>query len=398
MDARTAAYLAVSRYLQMGIFLEDTLSTLRPQMQKPDFRLAHEISYGTTRQALSLDFMATQLNQGKTISLKKKERALLRTALYQAAFMDRVPLYAIVDSTVSIAKNLLHPTIARFFNALLRKLEQGIPILPAGKTPKELSIRYSVPEQLVQDMIESFGIETTLSLLRMSNKAGPIFYRDRSKPVSTNSFLELISSSELEAIVSSDRFYIQNPTPIALTEFLAKNTPQIPRTVLDVCAAPGGKLLAVHDLYPEAKLFANDLTPEKLAQIEQNLKKFHIEATLSSGRGEHFPQTQLFDLVIVDAPCSNTGVLNKRPEARWRYQPESLAALENTQELLLQRALSLLAPGGCIWYMTCSIMPQENAQIVAKICAKNKLSCEQTLTILPDLKGNDGGFACVIKI
>lgn len=393
MDGRTAAYIAVTRYLQMGVFIEETLTSLHLQLQKSEFRLAHEISFGTTRQALALDYIATKLNEGKPVSLKKKERALLRTALYQAAFMDRMPLYAIVDSTVEIAKKFLHPTIGRFFNALLRKLEQGIPILPTQKNEKDLAIRYSLPEPLIHDFTHTFGEKTALEIFRLSNKVSPTFYRDRSKPVSPSSFLDLNTNNELDSIIQSNRFYIQNPTPIALVEFLAQNTP-LPRTILDLCAAPGGKLLAAHDLYPEAILHANDLSEEKLAQIKHNCQKFNMHVHLTKGRGELYPSTQKFDLIILDVPCSNTGVLNKRPEARWRYQSETLQGLAKTQESLLSHALELVNPGGAIWYMTCSIVPKENEDVIKKVCGK----LPQThLTILPNAAGMDGGFGCLIK-
>lgn len=397
MNARYAAFLAVNHFVQKGIFLEETLASVRDLLESTDFRLAQEIAYGTTRMSLALSHIAKRINGDQTLSLKRNERALLQTALYQAIFMDRIPLYAIVNDTVSLAKKLFHSSKASFFNALLRKVVDGIPLLPHGLFPEQLSIRYSLPEAYVRNTIDAYGLDTAISIFKASNLAGTVSYRKRLNPVSSDHVFTLSGTSDFGIISSSPEFYIQNKTPVEIIEYLAKETPT-PCTILDLCAAPGGKLLAAHDLFPAASLYANDSSKERLALVEQNAKKYGMQVTLSCYPGEHYPTERKFDLIIVDAPCSNTGVFNKRPEARWRYEGQALLQLEELQTRLMLHAIDLLAPGGVIWYITCSIMPQENENVVNKICNQTKTLCSHSIRFLPDNNGRDGGYGALIKI
>jgi len=172
---------------------------------------------------------------------------------------------------------------------------------------------------------------------------------------------------------------------------------QKPNSILDLCASPGGKTLLVHDLFPGAKLFANDISEQKMKKLSQNCQKYHLDASLSCCKGEDFVSEQLFDLIMVDAPCSNTGVLSKRPEARWRFSPETFKDLEETQLKLLGHAVTLLSPQGEIWYLTCSILDFENEKLIQQVCQKYDLQVRTQLTIYPSEAGLDGGFACALQ-
>jgi 16S rRNA (cytosine967-C5)-methyltransferase len=115
-------------------------------------------------------------------------------------------------------------------------------------------------------------------------------------------------------------------------------------------------------------------------------------------RGEEFNSSDRFDLIIVDAPCSNSGVFNKRPEARWRLSEDALCALEKSQLALLRHAVTLLAPEGEIWFMTCSILDSENEAVINKLCSELPLEVRKSMTILPSADGWDGGYACALRI
>ena len=129
------------------------------------------------------------------------------------------------------------------------------------------------------------------------------------------------------------------------------------------------KLIAAHDLFPRAKLYANDSSERRLQKIRENLTKYKIEAELSTGYGEEFHSLHHLDLAIVDVPCSNSaGSFNKRPEARWRLTPEEIRALTETQFKLLQSAKELISDHGVIWYITCSILKDENEDMISRAC------------------------------
>jgi len=356
--------------------------------------------------ALSLDAYAVQLAGKNKLSLKLKERALLRTALYQHLYMSRIPLFAIVNETVEIAKMRCHTTTAAFFNHLLRKM-QDVPLsLPQGATPHAISLRTSYPEYFVQLLLKQYPVEKVIEILETGNKPPQVTLRVR--PQADQGFYQepafswiseappvvrLNETQRLTEIALRKDAYIQNWTPAYLMDRLCNASSQAPTAILDLCAAPGGKLLAVHDHFPKAKLFANDVSAEKMAQIEENCAKYGIEATLSCQRGEEFSSADKFDLIILDAPCSNTGVLNKRAEARWRLNKESVEAHAALQKKLLKHAASLLKSGGELWYLTCSILPEENQEVARSL----GLSLHSETLILPTPDGKDGGYAVCLK-
>jgi len=392
--AREAAFQALLLSWRGERFIADSLKEWREKRRpsSEDFQLAQQIANGACRMRLSLDHMARQLAETGKLSLKRKERALLHTALYQHLYMSRVPLYAIVDESVALAKRLMGERFAKFLNALLRRLEKKRPTLPEGRSPQALSIRHSFPEFYVEKLLKERGEEKTEAILEAENRSPVVMARDRSKklalPVPTK---RIESSAQLAEAAASKNLYIQNITPAALMAELAEGAPT-PKKILDLCASPGGKLIAAHDLFPEAALFANDLSQQKLKRLSENLEKYGIKASITAGPGEEYPNKEPFSLIIIDAPCSNSGVFNKRPEARWRLDDRSLNALQQTQKKLLEHALSLLAPKGEIWYITCSILEEENEEMIRTL----PLQLRKKQLHLPDNAGGDGGFGAAL--
>lgn len=413
MKAREAAYLAVLASMKQERFISQTLEewyrSYHPTSQ--DYAFALEIASGTVRMALALDHIAAGYSTGKKLDVKLKERALVRMAVYQYFYMDRVPLYAIVNETVAIAKKYCFRTFAGFLNALLRKMGESPPALPDGDAIDDLATLYSYPVYYVERLLKEYGSDTTREILALGNLPPKTMVRVRPgvnidveafnllKPASNEHLpvAVLSKTASLSAIAASPEVYIQNATPVALVAELGAHTRR-PSAILDLCASPGGKLLAAHDMFPGVELFANDLTEEKVARLRQNLEKYSLEAQLSVGPGETYEANgKKFDLIILDVPCTNTGVLNKRPEARWRLSHEAVEELLIKQKALMQHAVELLAPGGVIWYLTCSILKEENEQAVREAADSHGLVLDYIKTILPDREGWDGGFAALLR-
>lgn len=384
LSSREAAFLAVFQYLKAGTYADVTLA----QLHTSD-AAARQIAYGTLQRLISLDYLAKQLASRQNLKLKQKERALLATALYQVHYMTDSPLYAVTNEMVQLAKKHCHVAFARFLNALLRSYAAQAPTLPTDDSVSALSIRYSYPEWLIERLLQDYGLTPTLTILDLGNRPAPTMARLRSSPFK---MVEVANPSEVAA---STELYIQNATPVKLIKHLATTQLQ-PRRILDLCAAPGGKLLLAHDLYPNAQLFANDVSSRRLETLQENLRKYGVQAEVRCGPAESYPTDQPFDLIILDVPCSNTGVLGKRPEARWRLSEEFLKELEVTQFELLKSAVQLLAPNGTIWYLTCSILKRENEQLIDTACQRFKLASQTQLTLLPAPNGADGGFAAAL--
>ena len=408
MNSREAAFLSLLHALKgegyISDFLEKWLAQENPSPQ--DYHLAQQIAYGSSQMALSLDYLALQVSDKKKVHLKTKERALFHTAIYQICFLDRIPAYAVVDETIKIAKKHFHKFFVSFLNATLRKLAQNKPSLPNSEDATSLSIRYSHPVEYVTDLLKYFGPLVAMDILKASNTPSITMARVKKQ----NSLLDSlpyvqsdplpvveVPSSNLLEIAKSPDFYIQNVTPAFLIGTLCSKLNKKPQRVLDMCASPGGKSLAVHDFFPDSQLFANDISKEKVEKLQENFEKYGANASLSCSEGQNLNFDEKFDLIILDVPCSNTGVLNKRPEARWRLTTDHYRQLENLQLSLVEQAIKLLSSTGELWYMTCSILPQENEERVAHICKLKGLKITNSLFVLPNDKGWDGGYACSMK-
>lgn len=395
-SAREAAYLAVVAALRHTGYAAESLSAWRADCRPMDHdaHLAQQIAYGAIRMALPLDYYAQRLSSRPARTLKNRELALVRCALFQCAYLDRIPLYAIANESVALAKKYCHNNaFAAYLNAILRRTEELPMSLPQGDSPADLSLRYSYPLWFVDQLLAAYGQKKSVDILSSGNTAGVVMARKRSD---TPWHIARISGEQVGATASSPLWYIQNGTPAALMEALPRRG-STPQTILDLCAAPGGKLLAAHDLFPAAALWGNDISVAKSLQLAENCAKYGLPAELSCGAAEAFDAQGLcFDLILLDVPCSNSGVLNKRPEARWRLDASALEALELQQRRLLDHATTLLAPGGEIWYITCSILPQENELQTAKFCSRASYYKRFEQTIFPDMLGLDGGYACAL--
>jgi len=414
ITAREASYLALLASLKGEKFIADTLEDWRKAAnpQPKDFHLAQQIATGSAQRALTLDFFAQQLAEHKKLSLKLKEKALLRTALYQYYFLDRIPLYAIANDSVALAKKYCHRIFANYLNAVLRKLpEQPQPNTPSGDSLEDLSIRYSYPSFFIKEIIQDYGSAKANQILEIGNHPSSTTLRvrcadqDSALPESlvwmepqSYRVAQLKETAALPELAASPAFYIQNITPVCLLHGLLKEKTMNPNRILDLCAAPGGKLIALHDFFPEAHLHANDLTPEKIALLHENCQKYGLTAELTSGPGEQFTSPHSFDLIILDVPCSNTGVLNKRAEARWRLTETAIKELEDKQLELIKNAKKLLSPKGELWFMTCSILKRENEQLAARASQLFGLEIRHQQTIVPNREGWDGGYACAFTL
>ncbi len=405
MNSREAAFLALLYSLKGECFISEFLDEwfLKDQPFQQDYHLAHQIAYGSSQMALALDFLVLQVSKKKRVHLKVKERALLRTALFQLYFLDKIPIYAVLYETIEIAKKYFHRYFISYLNAILRKVSEVRIKLPQDHDKQSLSIRYSYPQDFVEELSKTFGLENTVKILESGNQPALVMARIRNEVEIPNNWILLSEETVKMAIIPRDEvmnvarsrdFFIQNITPAYLLGSLCKQIGNVPQRVLDMCASPGGKSVLIHDFFPSATLYANDVSPMKLQKLNENFQKYDIQAHVSCSEGEKLEFKEKFDLIILDVPCSNTGVLNKRPEARWRLNDDHYLQLEKIQFSLLEQSSKLLKPEGEIWYMTCSILPRENEMMASKACQNLHLKMKWSMGIVPNEQGWDGGFAC----
>ena len=222
--------------------------------------------------------------------------------------------------------------------------------------------------------------------------------------IEENAVFELKSHAPLSRLPSFQQglFYVQDPSTLFAVREL---DPQPGETVLDLCAAPGGKLTVVAQLMRnDGRLLAHDTTPERLELIKQNCARLGVTCVQTvlpsalnslarhSGAAVAQPSTA-FDRILIDAPCSNTGVMRRRVDLRWRISQREIERLRTTQLELLCQAASLLKPGGRLVYSTCSLEPEENSDVVTKFLAAHAdFRLEQSRELLPFVEGVDATY------
>ena len=405
-NPREVSYLALV-YAKDGKYADSYFSEKELLLSHKDLKLSKEISYGVLKRKLSLEYLSlliTNKNKLGVLKLKRKEKYLLYSAIYQYFFMDRVPVFAIVNETVAIAKKYFGKAKSTFFNMFLRKMDKTELSLPLGKSIKDLSIFYSYPDYFISELIQEYGNDETTDILKTQNRVFPPMLRIREGDITDNCTLvhsnkykmATITGGDISTFCGDSRFYIQNITPILLLEAMV-DVDLNPLSILDLCASPGGKIIALHDIFPEASLFVNDLSSSRLRILSENFQKYGIEATVYNEAAEKIQIDKKFDLIILDVPCSNSGVLGKRHEARWRIDEPSLLQLNELQHQITENANHLLSSNGYIIYMTCSILRKENEDLIDKIISSTGLTLIKSCKILPDNLGKDGGYAAILQ-
>jgi 16S rRNA (cytosine967-C5)-methyltransferase len=397
--------------------LEHALSGAR--LTPPDRHLCQELVYGIVRHQATLDWLLKRKTDGR--NQKPLLQNMLRLGLYQIFWLERIPGHAAVNETVELAKANGFGAQAGFINAILRgylrELEPTRGLLKELKV-KEPALGYSHPDWLAKRWLERWGAERTAQLMEWDNTPPATFARintlktDATKLlaqwraegveydfvrhdwVEENLVFQLKSHPPLGRLPSflQGYFYVQDPSTLLAPRELA---PKSGESILDLCAAPGGKLTCLAQLMGNKGFLAgHDLDAARLTLVEENCTRLGVTCAKT-----YTPETlgsapcTAFDRILVDAPCSNTGVMRRRLDLRWRIRPEEVARLRTTQLELLRQAARLLKSGGTLVYSTCSLEPEENGEVVKAFLALHAgFALEQERALLPFADGTDGAF------
>ena len=404
-----------------GGFVEDRLDAelAQARLSPLDRHLCQELAYGIVRWQATLDWLIARKTDARP--QKPMLQNLLRLGLYQIFWLDRIPAHAAVHETVELARQSGFQSQAGFINAVLRGYLREFDTtrgLLAELKRTQPHLGYSHPEWLVARWQERWGADHTAQLMEWNNTPPRAFARVNSLKadsakllvqwrdenveydfvrrdwIEENLVFELKSHPPLSHLPSFQQglFYVQDPsTLLAVCEL----DPQPGESVLDFCAAPGGKLTVIAQLMRnEGRLLAHDTTPDRLKLIGQNCARLGVKcvqtvlpATLNSQPSPPFHR------ILIDAPCSNTGVMRRRVDLRWRISPKEIGRLRSTQLELLSQAASLLKPGGLLVYSTCSLEPEENTEVVNEFLGRQAdFKLDRTRELLPFVEGVDGTY------
>ncbi|MDQ1271811.1 MAG: rRNA (cytosine967-C5)-methyltransferase [Planctomycetota bacterium] len=431
---------------EQEVFAQELVSERCTQgdLSERDKRLLTELVNGVIRHRLSLDTLISFFSK---ISFNKIEPWVvyaLRVGLYQIIYLDKIPASAAVNTSVELVKKLIRRADAvKFTNAVLRSIERSIhnksahepeitdpqkalhrrentwctfhsPIFPdpCKHLTSYLAANYSHPEWLIKRWIGRYGKEKTIEICKTNNLAPRLFLRINQRKISIEEFIVLldqkgISSHTVRNAVAVDDiavseipgfaeglFFVQDISAMKVVSFL---NAEKSHTVLDLCAAPGGKATHIAELLEGTGwIYALDISFKRLQLVKENCLRMgiHNAALVCGDASENrAPFHMQFDRVLIDAPCSNTGVLARRVEARWRLQERDIQKLATLQYSILKTGAALLKSDGYLVYSTCSIEPEENQAVIKKFIDNDSqfyLDAEEYY--LPSIHAGDGGY------
>ena len=406
-SARQIALGALRVWRTERRFADSTISSLlaKAELSASNRAFALELFYGVLRNLLLLDFWIGCLRASR---IDAGLRDLLRLGLYQLLFLKTAE-HAAVYETVELAPKSQRAIVNGMLRAAARRQDE----LRTRGDAQPLFVRTSHPQFLIARWQQHFGAETAKELCRWNNAPPPIYGRINRLKIDREDFLRQYPGSP--ALVHNPEFvefhawptdalnlgrcYIQDPSAAIACELL---DPQPGEKILDACAAPGGKTGYIAQLMKNrGVIVACDRDPERLRVLESNVTQLGIQIIrifrLDWTRGRvprEIASIGPFDRILVDAPCTNTGVMRRRFDVRWRLRPKDFIRMPKEQFQISRAAISLLKPGGVFVYSTCSLEPEENEQLIGRLLNEfPRIRPAREESCLPFRDHFDGAFA-----
>jgi 16S rRNA (cytosine967-C5)-methyltransferase len=443
MSARIVAIEVLRRSRQKEAFATELIESAAAALSPQDRRLAVQFVMGMLRRRGTLDALIAPFLTRPFRDLHPDTLDLLRLGTFQLVFLTHVPKHAAVHETVQISP----PVVKKFVNAILRKIADVVtddytdrpgadtvpvqeanlpttvagtyrtlnrPLLPDPVTdfPAYLSAAFSWPRWLAENWYTRHGREETVRLGFWYNAPPPLWLRIQPAKVSRSAYLKKLATAKIEAEpgehpqsirllegasvrdlpgYAAGEFAVQDHSSMLVASAL---DPKPGWSVLDLCAAPGGKTSHLAELMQNSgRIVACDIIPKRLETVMVLCLRMGVTivepaAIADAGEAPSGP----FDAAIVDVPCSNMGVLGRRPEVRWRLHPSEFEHLIRLQTHLLGSACDRVKPGGVVVYSTCSIEPDENGGVVRSLLqSRPGYKLESEHTSVPG-RPSDGGY------
>jgi 16S rRNA (cytosine967-C5)-methyltransferase len=409
----------ILRRVEEGAFADISLEQTRRDFDAVDSAFILEVVYGTLRNRALLDWSLNRFSAQPVEKTDRWTRNILRLGAYQMLFLSKVPVSAAVNTSVELAKQ--YGGKHGYVNALLRNLDRGrgaITYPRPDDKPLQLAILYSHPEWLVRRWTERFGAETTEAFLLANNRPAPLVIRANTLRTTRNDLkttlgsegviavetsyspagLEIVAGSGIQGLSSYRKgwFMVQDQAAQLVSLMLA---PRPGETVLDACAAPGGKAAHLSEIMQNRGiLVALDADAGRIEKIRENIRRLGITIikTVQGDAARYSEET--FDKILIDAPCSGLGVLRRHPDGRWNKSMRKISDRRILQMRILKNCARLLKPGGALVYATCTTEPEENEEVIADFMRTNskEFMIDDPRPYLPPtaahLVGSDGFF------
>jgi len=417
-SSRIVAARILTRWMEKGDFPDRLLADV-----KDDRAFITELVYGIVRRKLTLEYIEQKFvnRRPETFIL-----AAMHIGIYQLCFMDSVEDFAAINESVGIVKASRHRDATRaagMVNAVLRNVQEERETILKNLERQDDVIRTSHPEQLVHRWQKQYGERDTRQLCEWNNVPPQTILRIETTRVSPAGFKKALDEAKIDAVphpfqclekfmilprgvavpkvpgYKEGWFTVQDPATSVSVELL---DPLPGESVLDACAAPGGKTAMIAGLMEgEGELVAMDVHDDRLDTLADTVKRtgWDFVEIVKGDAAKGFPDAgKQFDAILLDVPCMNTGVLRRRADARWRFTRDRIEMLKKMQWKILSEMSKAVKPGGRLVYSTCSLEQEENEELVNRWAREHsEFRLVKAKRLFPPKSGTDGAYAALLR-
>lgn len=411
-----------------NLVLDEYLEKEREKLNEKDVNFISEIVYGTVTWKLTIDAILQKHSNIKLNKISKWVRMILRIGIYQIVFLDKIPKSAAVNESVNLCKKYGYKS-ASFVNAILRKVEKSDyeELKQIEDDLERISKSYSMPKWLVEKLATQYGMIKTEEICKNSNRKPNMTIRVNKLKTNIEELKQKLEERGMiwEEARIPNFLYVTNLKSVSHFDLFQEGfftiqdegageigyvlNPKPGENVLDACSAPGGKTTHIAELMKnEGHILAWDIHSQRVKLVEENAKRLGIsiiETNQKDALQYEAKYDEMFDKILLDVPCMGIGVLKRKPDIKWQKKKEDIAIIQNTQESILKICSKYVKHGGELVYSTCSILKEENENVIEKILHDNEAEKNgrkstfevlEQRTILPD-EHTDGFFICKIK-
>jgi 16S rRNA (cytosine967-C5)-methyltransferase len=420
-NIRALCAKAIFAVLEDGQSLSTALTSLNHQVTDKDKALVQDICFGVMRVLPELNFYIHTLMAKVLTGKNRILHYLLLVGLYQILY-TRIPEHAAVGETVGAVNDLKKSQLKGVINGVLREFLRQQPSLKQQFTQddKQQASQTLHPTWLLNRLKSAYP-EQWQAIINANNQKPPMWLRVNINRYSVNEYQELLKAQNIDSepcadipcairltnAVNVNKLPFFNEGAVTVQDLSAQYAayllaPKNGEQILDMCAAPGGKTTHILELAPKANLLAVDVDANRVKRIDENLTRLKQQAEVKVGDGltpELWCKERSFDRILLDAPCSATGVIRRHPDIKWLRRDSDIAQLTELQYAILTRIWPYLKTGGTLVYATCSVLPEENKLQIARFLQENANAKQQgeLKQFLPTELGGDGFFYAVLK-
>lgn len=408
-----------------NLVLDEYIQKEREKLNAKDIGLISEIVYGTISWKLTIDTILQKHSNIKINKISKWIKIILRAGIYQIIFLDKIPKSAAVNESVNLCKKYGYKSVG-FVNAILRKVDKSdYEELKNIKNDNErISKVYSMPEWIVEKLVEQYGISKTEEICINSNLKPAITIRVNTLKNTIEELKQKLDERNIlwENAGTPNFLHLKNIKNVSNLDLFKEGfftiqdegagkiglvlNPKQEETLLDACSAPGGKTTHLAELMGnKGQILAWDIHSHRVNLVEQNAKRLGISIieTHEKDACEYDSKYEnKFDKILLDVPCMGLGVCKRKPDIKWQKTEEEISEITQVQEDILQICSRYLKQGGELVYSTCSILKEENEDIIEKFLEEEKSGIKTNFelicktVILPNSQ-TDGFFICKLK-